>query len=108
MDAGEIGAGHQVTALYELTLAEKAAHVATVRVRAKRPGGTISKETKLEVPLAVVDRPFSEAPSDFRFAVAVMGCGELLRRSVYSLPWSYDRALSIAAGSAQDNSVRFA
>ncbi|MEO1336986.1 MAG: von Willebrand factor type A domain-containing protein, partial [Myxococcota bacterium] len=45
VDAGEIGAGHQVTALYEVLLAEEAVgKLANIRVRAKRPGGEFAKE----------------------------------------------------------------
>ena len=58
VDGGEIGAGHQVTALYELEMKPEAGgRIATVRVRAKRPGGTVAKEASLDVPRDVVDPP---------------------------------------------------
>lgn len=96
IDAGEIGAGGQVTALYELTMkARTATTLGTVRVRAKRPGGGAAKEATLVVPVAVIDRPFSQAPDDFRLAAAVMGIAELLRRSPAAKDWSIHRVLSI-------------
>src|SRR5207249_3861145 len=45
VDAGEIGAGHQVTALYALELNPGArGRLATIRVRAKQPRGMTAKE----------------------------------------------------------------
>ncbi len=96
VDAGEIGAGHQVTALYELRLAPGAGdHLATVRVRAKQPRGAKASEVERPVKLATVTRGFDRAPSDLRFATAVMGGAELLRRSPHASAWSFDRVLSI-------------
>lgn len=96
VDAAEIGAGHQVTALYELTMnPEAGASLATVRVRAKRPGGDVAKEAAFQVPVGVVDRPFARGPEDLRFAVGVMGAAELLRRSPHAKGWTFDRVLSI-------------
>ena len=106
VDAGEIGAGHQVTALYELVLRPRAKFVGTVRVRAKRPGGRVAKEVGLEVPVRLVDRPFAVAPDDFRFAVAVMGAAELLRRSSHAESWRHDRVLSIARDTVADDPDR--
>lgn len=98
VDAGEIGAGHQVTALYELTLTGRPSErLATVRVRAKRPRGTIAKEVALPVPTNVVTRAFTKAPEDFRFATAVMGGAELLRNSPHAKGWTYARVISIAS-----------
>lgn len=98
VDAGEIGAGHQVTALYELVMHDEASSegaVATVRVRAKQPRGTVAKELAFTVPVEIVRRPFERAPEDFRFATAVMGGAELLRRSPYAAGWTYARVMSI-------------
>ena len=44
VDAGEIGAGHTVTALYEVELTGEAQDLATVRIRAKAPNGAEAKE----------------------------------------------------------------
>jgi Ca-activated chloride channel family protein len=96
VDAGEIGAGHQVTALYELTLTGRPSdHLATIRVRAKKPRGSTAKEVAFQVPTRVVDRPFTEGAEDLRFATAVMGGAELLRRSPHSAGWSFARVISI-------------
>jgi Ca-activated chloride channel homolog len=99
VDAGEIGAGHQVTAVYELDLVEGAkGNLATVRVRAKEPGRSTAKEVALEVPASVVDRAFIHAPDDLRFAAAVVGGAELLRQSPHARGWSFARVMEIVAG----------
>ena len=85
VDAGEIGAGHDVTALYEVVLAAGAApavatrlaadEIARVRVRYKTPGEPVSR--LLEQPLVRAD--LAPSVSDrLRFAAAVAAFGERL------------------------------
>ncbi|MEQ8276915.1 MAG: von Willebrand factor type A domain-containing protein [Deltaproteobacteria bacterium] len=104
VDAGEIGAGHQVTALYELELVDGdgTTNVATVRVRSKRPGGTKAKEVARAVELRRVARSFDAAPQDLKFAVAAMGAAELWRGSEWAGAWSYPRVASLLSDVATD------
>lgn len=98
IDAGEVGAGHRVTALYELELKEGAgAGLATVRIRAKAPRGTIAKESAFVFSASSLSTSFADAPADFRFATAVMGAAEVFRRSPEAAEWSYEKIRSIAA-----------
>ena len=102
-DAGELGAGHTVTALYEIvpvgsaqplidplkyqstqnlttSLARPTAgEVLTVKLRYKQPQGLVSK--LLTQPLAGAPQPLAKASADFRFAAAVAQFGMLLRQS---------------------------
>ena len=102
-DAGELGAGHTVTALYEVVpagaqvprgevdplryqprsdgppLSSFGDELMFVKVRYKDPEGTRSR--LLQQPVA--DRPRSPS-SDFRFATAVAGFGMLLRESEHA------------------------
>ena len=97
VDAGEIGAGHQVTALYEVMLTGGGdGPIAEVRVRAKRPLGAVAKETSFALHRRHVDRSFEAADPDFQFAVAAMAGAELLRRSPYAPGWTYGRVIEIA------------
>jgi Ca-activated chloride channel family protein len=105
-DAGEIGAGHTVTALYEVVPAGKPVDVApvddlkyqkpatevadnakigdellTLKMRYKAPEGDTSK--KLEWPVTDDGKAFSAASEDCQFAAAVAGFGMLLRDSQY-------------------------
>jgi len=108
VDAGEIGAGHTVTALYEIVptkggiLApaddlkyQKVAidltgsrELLTVKVRYKGPGGDTSQ--LLEFPLADDGATFATASTDFKFAASVTGFGMLLRNSQFkgTATWS--------------------
>jgi Ca-activated chloride channel family protein len=99
VDAGEIGSGHTVTALYELDLKSNAgAGLATVRVRAKAPRGTTADEKAFMFPGTALATRFADASADFRFATAVMGAAEIFRRSPSAAEWSYDDVRRIAAG----------
>jgi Ca-activated chloride channel family protein len=97
VDAGEIGSGHTVTALYELELKPGAGEgLATVRVRAKRPRGETASERAYRFPAGALASSFAKAPTDLRFATAVMGAAELLRRSPHAERWSVEQVLKIA------------
>jgi Ca-activated chloride channel homolog len=119
-DAGELGAGHHVTALYEVVPAGAASDVRprvdplryqdrrpssgsggsdelfTVKLRYKEPGGGTSRL----VEHAVRDggRALDAASDDFRFAAAVAEWGMLLRRSEHRGEASYDEVLRLARG----------
>ena len=99
-DAGEIGAGHSVTALYELELAPKAKTkrpLAELRLRHKAPQGSKSVLTKAQV----YDRSvaLSKTSEDFRFAAAVAEFALLLRGSKHArkLSWAETRRLAKGA-----------
>ncbi|WP_148716378.1 vWA domain-containing protein [Chitinolyticbacter meiyuanensis] len=116
VDAGDVGAGHTVTALYEVTFAGKAGYlpplrygkaapatnrtgeIAHLRLRYKQPDGARSQ--LLEIPLRRSDaKPsFAAASPDFRFASAVAGFGQLLRGGRYVDGLDYAQVSRIAAG----------
>jgi Ca-activated chloride channel family protein len=118
-DAGEIGAGHTVTALYEVVPAGKPVEVApvddlkyqqpateigddaeiggellTLKMRYKTPEGDTSK--KLEWPVTDDGKAFSAASEDCQFASAVAGFGMLLRNSQHKGNLTYAAALELA------------
>lgn len=125
VDAGDIGAGHTVTALYEVvpTGAEEAgadgrpevdplkygrkkkkdaagaiapsAELLTVKLRYKEPEGDVSK--KLEFPLTDDGAKFTtQRDTEFRFAMAVAAWGMLLRDSPHKGSATYEQVLSWA------------
>ena len=107
VDAGEIGAGHRVTALYEVKLANVKQGLATVRIRAKKPRGRRAVETAYRFDLDNLHASFDDAPSDFRFATAVMATAEKLRKSKHAANWRLATISNIArAASAKDNPER--
>jgi Ca-activated chloride channel family protein len=99
VDAGDIGSGHSVTAIYEMASpdskarlidplryqpdaaapAKAGAEIAFVRLRYKQPGQSESRAIERAVVDADVRPTLAAVPADTRFAVAVAGFGQLLR-----------------------------
>jgi Ca-activated chloride channel family protein len=97
VDAGEIGAGHSVTAIYELELSDaKTEELATVNVRAKEPEGSVAKEQSFAFAKKEVKKSFEESSSDFQFATAVVGFAEKLRKNADASAWSTTQIEDIA------------
>jgi Ca-activated chloride channel family protein len=128
-DAGEIGAGHSVTALYELvpaggeaatpkvdelkyqripdaTDAAASDELVTLKLRYKQPDGDASEL----IERAVQDGKESDAQAseDFRFATSVAGFGLLLRGSQFKadLTWGAVLELADASRGADENGYR--
>lgn len=118
-DAGEIGAGHTVTALYELvpagepvkpaapdvdplkyqrsattTEAADSEEMLTLKMRYKQPDG--GKSTLVEFPAKDSGQSLDAADRDFKFAAAVAGFGMLLRNSPYKGNWTYSAVEEVA------------
>ncbi|MGY8974457.1 MAG: YfbK domain-containing protein, partial [Sphingomonadales bacterium] len=115
VDAGDIGAGHQVTAMYEVIPAgsdgwvparryedtvdtrarELASEAAYVKLRYKRPGGDTSQLLTYTLPASALDT--SRAPAgDFAFAAAVAAFGQKLRGDTLLANMSYPRIAALA------------
>jgi Ca-activated chloride channel family protein len=119
-DAGEIGAGHTVTALYEVVpLGQKyenpgidplkyqetvkpsemanSNELMTVKLRYKEP--TQNESKLVSVSLADSKANLSAASENFKFASAVAAFGMLLRDSKYKADASYNKVLELARAS---------
>jgi Ca-activated chloride channel family protein len=114
VDAGEIGSGHAVTALYEITPAGAGARliddlryqpaevpevnpseIAYLKIRYKAPDGERSK--LIERPITRGDTAAGKSgEGEARFAAAVAGFGQLLRGAQYTGEWSYDDVIALA------------
>ncbi len=115
IDAGEIGAGHTVTALYELALVGSSGQLidplrygeakqkrrsnneeaAFVRLRYKAPEGKVSK--LIEQPVRLPSRNRGYEPSEeLRFAAAVAGFGQILRGGEYLRDFGYADVVDLA------------
>jgi Ca-activated chloride channel homolog len=109
VDAGDIGAGHSVTALYEITPVGSPAQLSEplrygsqtqtgsisdelgfLRLRTKAPGSATSD--LIELPITA-DLP---ASPEAGFAAAIAGFGQLLTDSPYLGDWGYDQAIALA------------
>ncbi len=123
-DAGEMGAGHTVTALYELIPAgsdeslkridplkyqadgnsERAEEVKanpnselmTVKLRYKQPDGNTS--TKVEIPVKGKILDLEGTSDNFRFSAAIAEFGMILRNSQYREEASMEQVIALAKG----------
>jgi Ca-activated chloride channel family protein len=115
VDAGDIGAGHSVTAIYEITPTDSPARLSDplryqavdvtaaseelgfLKLRYKAPGATASQ--MIETPIL----PGTVPDSETRFAAAISGFGQLLSHSVYLGDWGYDDAITLATDAVGDD-----
>ncbi|MET0396622.1 MAG: VWA domain-containing protein [Longimicrobiaceae bacterium] len=117
-DAGELGAGHSVTALYEVVPVGAPTPVrgtGPLRYQETRPGGRAAARGELLnvklryqppqggasrlIEQPVRDRPAAASPSaDFRFAAAVAEWGLLLRDSRFRGDATHEQVLALARG----------
>ncbi|MDP9138396.1 MAG: DUF3520 domain-containing protein, partial [Pseudomonadota bacterium] len=118
VDAGEIGAGHTVTALYEITpkgsKAERndplryqegtaapkqaANEYAFLKIRYKLPGSDASTLITTPVLRAAEVSSIASALEDARFATAVAAFGQLLRGGQYTGSFTYEDVITLAQG----------
>jgi Ca-activated chloride channel family protein len=85
VDAGEIGAGHNVTALYEIKLHPDAAgHIATVYLRWEDPDTHEVTELNQDLNSSDMAESFSSAPARFQWDVVVAEYAEILRESYWA------------------------
>jgi Ca-activated chloride channel homolog len=118
VDAGEIGSGHSVTAIYEITPVgspattvdalrygdastdnsgvSNAGEYAFVKIRYKAPDGNVSKLITTPVTAANEVRSFDAASADQRFSVAVAALGQKLRDTDQTANFGFDRIAAIA------------
>ncbi|MBS1760424.1 MAG: von Willebrand factor type A domain-containing protein [Bacteroidetes bacterium] len=117
-DAGELGSGHTVTALYEIipagvesdflkkvddlkyqsnknnTKNSNSNEMLTVKFRYKAPDGDVSK--LIEHPVADAPSLWAATSNNFKFAASVAEFGLLLRNSEFKADASYSNVLSLA------------
>ena len=120
VDAGDIGAGHQVTAIYEIVPAgtkgwiaprryedapaeaarTKLAEAANIKLRYKLPDGDKSRLIEKAVPSGLL-RAATLPEGDFAFAAAVAAFGQVLRGDEMMMGYSFDQIGRLAGD--QDN-----
>jgi Ca-activated chloride channel family protein len=123
VDAGEIGAGHSVTAIYEIAFAggggerlgagryqreregrHRHGHeLALVRVRYKLPDSDTSTLVEKPVLRADLVDDLARSSGRYRFAAAVAGFGQLLRGGKYTGAFGYDDVLELARAARESD-----
>jgi len=116
VDAGEIGAGHTVTALYEIALVgsggerieplryghstprpdANTAELAFLRLRYKEPDGDTSQLIERILNLSDIVENLDDTSDGYRFAAAVSAFGQLLRGGTYTGEFRYDDVAELA------------
>ena len=97
VDAGEVGSGHTVTALYEIEVADPdARELAVVRIRHKEPQGYKAQEQAFTMSGRDVRRKLRDGSRDLQFAAAVAGFAEILRESPYASKLSFSLVEEVA------------
>jgi Ca-activated chloride channel family protein len=122
VDAGDIGSGHSVTAIYEVTpkgspavlnddlryaeavkpAAEASPHggeLAFLKIRYKKPDGDKSELITTPVTEANAVPSLAEAPADVRFSVAVAAFGQKLSGVTALNDYTYDAVIDLALAS---------
>lgn len=101
VDAGEVGAGHTVTAMYDVVLKRTDASPVTVRVRHKTPHGSErAEESVFPMSPGAIAPTFQAAAPDFRFATAVVGFAEVLRKSPAAAEWRLDQIAQMGSNAS--------
>jgi len=123
-DAGELGSGHTVTALYEIIpvgvdseffkiddlkyqttkiepSAVKSKELLTIKLRYKQPDGDVSK--LIVNPLLDSNVALEKTSENFRWSASVAAFGMLLRESEYVKNFSYDEVVQMAQRSKGDD-----
>ena len=127
VDAGDVGSGQTVTALYEIVPvggprvvgdlryseasgaagaaapASAATEYAFVKIRYKLPKSDVSTLISTPVDRGSEHARFEEAPAEARFATAVAAFGEILRGGRYIGAFAYDDVLRIASAARGDD-----
>ena len=124
-DAGEMGAGHNVTAFYEVVpvgvksnlggsvddlkyqqpqptvkpVLTGSKELLTIKLRYKQPDGDVSR--KMELPL--IDNKGDNVSADFRFASAIAMFGQLLRDSDFKGEATFDKVIALAKTSLDND-----
>jgi Ca-activated chloride channel family protein len=114
VDAGDVGSGQSVTALYEVVpvggpttmgssrygakpaAATRASELGFVKIRYKLPKSDTSRLITAPIDRRAEVASFDAAPRDARFATAVAGFAELLRGGRYNGSLTYDDVVRIA------------
>jgi Ca-activated chloride channel family protein len=127
VDAGDIGAGHTVTALYEITpvgsggelvdplrYGQEAAtpagngEIAFLRMRYKLPDSAVSQLIETPVTPELVYADIADVSEDMRFAAAVAAFGQKLKGSVYgaAMDWAAVEKLARSGKGADEGGYR--
>jgi Ca-activated chloride channel family protein len=98
VDAGEVGAGHAVTALYEIEPGfSRDSFLGSVRVRWVDPDTSFEQEETADIDLYAISDDYRSTSPAFQLAATVAGFAEILRESPYVSGYTLDDVAREAA-----------
>jgi Ca-activated chloride channel family protein len=133
VDAGDIGSGHTVTAIYEVTPVgspkfvedlrysqpvacenpalecfaarpkDSTGEYGFLRINYKLPAEAVSRRIELPITQSLEKAAVDQVSTEVRFSIAVAAFGQLLRGEPYLKGFGYDEALALAAGARGDD-----
>ncbi len=125
VDAGDVGSGHSVTAIYEITPVGVAARMVEpsrysqtkapavasgtaneygfLRIRYKLPNGSSSQLIEQPINIAGPDKTLRSIDEDVQFSTAVAGFAQLLRGGQYTGAFTYDEVIKQALAARGDD-----
>ncbi|MBN8649165.1 MAG: VWA domain-containing protein [Caulobacterales bacterium] len=122
VDAGEIGAGHQVTALYEITpiggkpsvdplryqnddkiSASKTGEIGFLKLRYKTPNEDKSKLIERSITNNDIVKNLDDAPNSTKLAIAIASFGQKLRNDPWIGNYSFDQIIELAESTQDDD-----
>ncbi len=125
VDAGDIGSGHTVTAIYEITpvgaprlvdglrydrtasetntSAGSNSEYGFLKLRYKKPSSDTSELISLPITDGIAKSTMNEVPQDVRFSVAAAAFGDLLRSAPYEANYSFDDVIGLAQTARGDD-----
>lgn len=128
VDAGDIGAGHTVTAIYEITPvgsktqliddlryqknqenkpSSDSGEYAFLKLRYKLPDEDTSKLIEMPIDRSLEKDDISEVSKDIQFAASVAAFGQLLKGENYMADFSYDNVIDLAKGARGDDAFGY-
>lgn len=131
VDAGDIGSGHSVTAIYEITPKGSDAQLiddlrygskkdstgvkatgtsseyAFLKIRYKLPDEDSSREIQTSIDKSNEYKKISDAPADSRFAAAVAAFGQILKDDSHINRYTYDDVITLARDSVKDDTFGY-
>ncbi|HLC36299.1 MAG TPA: von Willebrand factor type A domain-containing protein [archaeon] len=104
VDAGEIGAEHSVTALYELKFSDNPKQeLGEVRIRFKNPENESEvKELRKQIKLSDFSETFEQSSARFRFTAGVAEYAEILKKSYWAEESKLEDVLPLAEKAVKD------
>ena len=94
-DGGELGAGHRVTALYEIKLTNVSKELGKFSIAYQKPEGHKVHTLEKNIPHQIVRKDLHQASADLKLSASAAAFAEKLRLSYWSSFYEYSHVLTL-------------